>query len=208
MRKATSRGHLDERLDGAHSVRVIALGVTSAKVVSTALVLAYPAVIDHMRVRTWEAGERVESAIRSWAASGCAGRKTACASGAGGASPSQIPAPLVFPFKESMQRLIIPSRGDAQSGHGEKVKVESGRRQEESSTRAHRLFFSSCSLALSISAPFLDRSSANGAGRATTASTIHSWTKRVRDSALNPLELIDYSALPTLYGLCYDAVSA
>jgi hypothetical protein len=43
---------LEERLGGAHDVRVIALGVARAKAVSDAPVLAPPVVKDQMRVHT------------------------------------------------------------------------------------------------------------------------------------------------------------
>jgi hypothetical protein len=52
MQKKAVRTRLKERLDRAHDVRVIALGVTSVKAESAAPVLAPPAVIDQMRLRT------------------------------------------------------------------------------------------------------------------------------------------------------------
>jgi hypothetical protein len=53
MRKDAVRTRLKVGLDGAHNVRVIALGVARAKNVSNAPVSAPAAVIDQMRARTW-----------------------------------------------------------------------------------------------------------------------------------------------------------
>jgi hypothetical protein len=88
MQKSAVRTRLKERLDGAYDVRVIARGVVRAKAVSAAQVSAPLAVRDQMSVRTQEGyGDR---ARRGWEASGCAGRETTFASGAGGGPSSPV----------------------------------------------------------------------------------------------------------------------
>jgi hypothetical protein len=52
MRKNALRTRLKERLDGAHDVRVVTLGMARAKAVFAAQLLAPPAVINQMQVHT------------------------------------------------------------------------------------------------------------------------------------------------------------